>query len=232
MGRGASGGAIRGARSPSAIPRARPTWRPRGRPRSRWWRRATRSTKTRRPWWSGRGGAGTGRPAPARSAALAADHRLAAVAEGRAQDLEDVGVQTLHLQRLEQVVVDGRVAVLELFLLERLDERVELPIAERAAQTVVADVVEPHHRPDRVGPAPGAVKDRGGRCYPSPEEDVMPNITIQWYAGRTLDQKRELTRAITDAIVKIAKTSPDQVHIVFEDVEKTHWGWNGKLASE
>lgn len=60
----------------------------------------------------------------------------------------------------------------------------------------------------------------------------MPNITIQWYAGRTIDQKRELTRAITDAVVQIAKTSPDQVHIVFQDVEKTHWGWNGKLASD
>ena len=60
----------------------------------------------------------------------------------------------------------------------------------------------------------------------------MPNITIQWYAGRTIDQKRELTRAITDAVVKIAKTSPDQVHIVFQDVEKTDWGWNGKLASD
>ena len=59
----------------------------------------------------------------------------------------------------------------------------------------------------------------------------MPNITIQWYAGRTNDQKRELTRAITEAVVKIGKTTPDQVHIVFQDVEKTDWGWNGKLAS-
>ena len=60
----------------------------------------------------------------------------------------------------------------------------------------------------------------------------MPNITIQWYAGRTNDQKRELTRAITEAVVKIGKTTPDQVHIVFQDVEKSDWGWNGKLASE
>ena len=60
----------------------------------------------------------------------------------------------------------------------------------------------------------------------------MPNITIQWYAGRTNDQKRELTRAITDAVVKIGKTTPDQVHIVFQDIEKTDWGWNGKLASD
>jgi 4-oxalocrotonate tautomerase len=60
----------------------------------------------------------------------------------------------------------------------------------------------------------------------------MPNITIQWYAGRTTEQKRELTRAITEAVVKIGKTSADQVHIVFQDVEKTNWGWNGKLASD
>ena len=60
----------------------------------------------------------------------------------------------------------------------------------------------------------------------------MPNITIQWYAGRTNDQKRELTRAITEAVVKIGKTTPDQVHIVFQDVERTNWGVNGKLASD
>ena len=60
----------------------------------------------------------------------------------------------------------------------------------------------------------------------------MPNITIQWYAGRTNDQKRELTKAITEAMVKIGKTTADQVHIVFQDVEKTDWGWNGKLASD
>ena len=60
----------------------------------------------------------------------------------------------------------------------------------------------------------------------------MPNITVQWYAGRTTEQKRELTRAITDAVVKIGKTSPDQVHIVFQDVEKSNWGVNGKLASD
>jgi 4-oxalocrotonate tautomerase len=60
----------------------------------------------------------------------------------------------------------------------------------------------------------------------------MPNITIQWYAGRTPDQKRQLTQAITEAMVRIGKTTADQVHIVFQDVEKSDWGWNGKLASD
>jgi len=64
------------------------------------------------------------------------------------------------------------------------------------------------------------------------EGEAMPNITIQWFAGRTEQQKRELTRAITEAMVKIGKTTPDQVHVVFQDVEKSNWGYNGKLASD
>jgi len=60
----------------------------------------------------------------------------------------------------------------------------------------------------------------------------MPNISIQWYAGRTDQQKRELVAAITDAMVKIGKTTPDQVHIVFQDIEKANWGNSGRLASD
>jgi 4-oxalocrotonate tautomerase len=55
---------------------------------------------------------------------------------------------------------------------------------------------------------------------------------VQWYAGRTDQQKREIVAAITDAMVKIGKTTADQVHVVFQDVEKTNWGVNGKLASD
>jgi 4-oxalocrotonate tautomerase len=60
----------------------------------------------------------------------------------------------------------------------------------------------------------------------------MPNITVQWYAGRTPQQKREITAAITEAMVRIGKTTPEQVHIVFQNVEKSDWGVNGKLASD
>jgi 4-oxalocrotonate tautomerase len=60
----------------------------------------------------------------------------------------------------------------------------------------------------------------------------MPNITVQWYAGRTHQQKKELVTAFTEAMVRIGKTTPEQVHIVFEDVEKSNWAVNGKLASD
>src|SRR5260370_15972657 len=67
---------------------------------------------------------------------------------------------------------------------------------------------------------------------PSEEETSIPNITVQWYAGRTDQQKREIVAAITDAMVNIGTTTADQVHVVFQDVEKTNWGVNGKLASD
>ena len=60
----------------------------------------------------------------------------------------------------------------------------------------------------------------------------MPNITVQWYAGRTDEQKRQIVAAITEALVRIGKTAPDQVHVVFQDVEKSNWGVNGRLASD
>ena len=60
----------------------------------------------------------------------------------------------------------------------------------------------------------------------------MPNITVQWYAGRTDEQKREITAAITEAMVKIGKTTADQVHVVFQDIEKSNWGNSGRLASD
>ncbi len=62
--------------------------------------------------------------------------------------------------------------------------------------------------------------------------NAMPNITVQWFAGRTDQQKREITAAITEAMVKIGKTTADQVQIVFQDIEKSNWGVNGKLASD
>jgi 4-oxalocrotonate tautomerase len=60
----------------------------------------------------------------------------------------------------------------------------------------------------------------------------MPNITVQWYAGRTDQQKRDITAAITRAMVEIGKTTADQCHIVFQDIEKNNWGVNGTLASD
>jgi 4-oxalocrotonate tautomerase len=60
----------------------------------------------------------------------------------------------------------------------------------------------------------------------------MPVVTIQLFEGRTVEQKRAIAKAITDALVNIGKTTPDQVHIVFQEIARHNWAHAGKLASE
>ncbi|MGH9197315.1 MAG: tautomerase family protein [Acidimicrobiia bacterium] len=60
----------------------------------------------------------------------------------------------------------------------------------------------------------------------------MPIVRVEMWAGRTVAQKKELARVITDAMVNIAQTSPEATIIVFEDVSKDNWAQGGALASE
>jgi len=60
----------------------------------------------------------------------------------------------------------------------------------------------------------------------------MPIVRIEMYEGRTLAQKAELARTITDAIVRIAKTTPEETSIVFYDVAKEKVAKGGILVSE
>ena len=60
----------------------------------------------------------------------------------------------------------------------------------------------------------------------------MPVITVEMYEGRTIEQKRELSKAITEAVVRIAKTTPEATFVVFTDVDKGDWAQGGLLASE
>ena len=57
----------------------------------------------------------------------------------------------------------------------------------------------------------------------------MPVITVEWLEGRTPRQKAELTDAITNAFLDIAKVSKEQVWIVFRDVKRSNWAMSGKL---
>ncbi len=60
----------------------------------------------------------------------------------------------------------------------------------------------------------------------------MPIVKIELYAGRTKEQKAELAKAITDAVVNIARTTADETIVIFTDVERENWAKGGTLASE
>jgi|KNS7250_AmetaT_FD_contig_21_987847_length_367_multi_4_in_0_out_0_1 4-oxalocrotonate tautomerase len=59
----------------------------------------------------------------------------------------------------------------------------------------------------------------------------MPTVHIEWFAGRTQEQKEDLAAAITDAVSRIAKVPADATNIVFTDVDKSNWAKGGVMVS-
>jgi len=51
----------------------------------------------------------------------------------------------------------------------------------------------------------------------------MPHVSVYMYPGRTDEQKKDLTKAIEDAVCKICNVTPDTVSVVIEEVAKDKW---------
>ena len=60
----------------------------------------------------------------------------------------------------------------------------------------------------------------------------MPVVFVEWYAGRTKQQKAELAKLITNDFVKVAGVPPEAVQVVYRDVDKEDWAIGGLLSSE
>jgi len=60
----------------------------------------------------------------------------------------------------------------------------------------------------------------------------MPIVKVEMWPGRTHAQKAELARLITEAIVTVAHTTPEDTTVIFEDVPKENWAVGGVLASD
>ena len=58
---------------------------------------------------------------------------------------------------------------------------------------------------------------------------TMPIVTIEWYEGRSAEQKAELAEKLTAVISEVGKTPPEAVWIRFKDSEKGDWAMGGKL---
>lgn len=60
----------------------------------------------------------------------------------------------------------------------------------------------------------------------------MPMIKVEMYPGRTVEQKRAFAKAITESFVTICGGTPQSVHVVFQDVDKSDWAIAGVLGSD
>jgi 4-oxalocrotonate tautomerase len=58
----------------------------------------------------------------------------------------------------------------------------------------------------------------------------MPFVIVEFWEGRTVDQKRNLVKAITKAMVDEAGCKPEHLHVVIHDTPKDSWGRAGVLG--
>ena len=59
----------------------------------------------------------------------------------------------------------------------------------------------------------------------------MPVVIVEWWEGRTIEQKKQLVQGITSAMQEV-DVPPEAVHIIIKDNAKHNWAIAGKLASE
>ena len=59
----------------------------------------------------------------------------------------------------------------------------------------------------------------------------MPVVVIDWWAGRTDEQKETIIKGITKAFGQIG-IKPEQLQIIIHDVPKPNWGTCGEQASK
>ena len=58
----------------------------------------------------------------------------------------------------------------------------------------------------------------------------MPVVTVQLWKGRSTEQKRKLTKAITDAMVEHADARPDGLHVIIQEYDLENWARAGVLG--
>jgi 4-oxalocrotonate tautomerase len=58
----------------------------------------------------------------------------------------------------------------------------------------------------------------------------MPFVVVHMWEGRSVDEKRALTKAITDAMVTHARATPDALHVVIQEYPLENWARGGVLG--
>jgi 4-oxalocrotonate tautomerase len=57
----------------------------------------------------------------------------------------------------------------------------------------------------------------------------MPIIIIKVAKGRTIEQKRELVRSITEQTARILRVKPEWVSVIIDEYDRENWATGGEL---
>lgn len=58
----------------------------------------------------------------------------------------------------------------------------------------------------------------------------MPLVDITLFDGRTDEQKTEIARIISRALIDIGGAHADSVHVIFRDLDRSNWKKSADLA--
>ena len=57
----------------------------------------------------------------------------------------------------------------------------------------------------------------------------MPVVTVEWFEGRSPEQKQAIAEGITKVVSEVGKTPAEQVWIRFVDSPQSEWAIGGRL---
>jgi len=58
----------------------------------------------------------------------------------------------------------------------------------------------------------------------------MPIVTVEWFEGRTPEQKRIVIEGITEVLTRVG-VPKEATWVLIKDYPKTNWGFGGEQAS-
>ena len=64
------------------------------------------------------------------------------------------------------------------------------------------------------------------------KEVKMPLVTIDWWIGNTVEQKKQVAEGITSVIAKTLSIEPEAVHLIINDCPRENWAKGGKLSTD
>lgn len=60
----------------------------------------------------------------------------------------------------------------------------------------------------------------------------MPYVNVQITRGASREQKAQLVRDITDALVRVLDKRPEHTHVVIQEIAEVDWGYAGMLTDD
>lgn len=60
----------------------------------------------------------------------------------------------------------------------------------------------------------------------------MPIVLVKALEGKTVDQKREIVKGITNVLTETAQVDPSTVRVLIEELPKENWSVAGNLVSD